>query len=53
MKQKIYIAPETEVVKLNSKGDLMIEADPTVSTDQQLGNTGTFDDEGGDPFFDN
>lgn len=56
MTLKIYIAPETEVILLNAKDNLMdvVVVDPTVSTGEQLGNTGGFDgDEGGDPFFDN
>ena len=55
MTLKIYIAPETEVVLLNAKDAMMdgIGFDHTVSTDVQLGNTAEFDNEGGDPFFDN
>ena len=53
MTRKIYIAPETEVVLLNAKDALMLEFDPTQSTTEQYGNTAEFDNEGGDPFFDN
>ena len=53
MTLKIYIAPETEVVHLNAKDAVMLEFDPTQSTTEQLGNTAEFDNEGGDPFFDN
>ena len=55
MTLKIYIAPETEVVFLNAKDAMMdsIGFDPTLSTTEQYGNTAEFDNEGGDPFFDN
>jgi len=54
MAQKIYVRPETEVIRLHTKDSVMIEIDHTVSTGEQLGNSAHFDgDEGGDPFFDN
>lgn len=43
--KRVYIQPETEVVRLNIKDDLLIEMDPDVSTDIQLGNKGEFEEE--------
>ena len=52
--KRVYIQPETEVVRLNTTADLLIEMDPDVSTDMQLGNKGEFEEEDDDydNFFD-
>jgi hypothetical protein len=41
----VYIQPDTEVVRLNTTDDLLLEMDPTESTDIMLGNQGEFDEE--------
>ena len=44
MTTKKYIQPETDVVPLSTKNDVMTEVDPTIPTSDQLGNTYHFDD---------
>jgi hypothetical protein len=48
--KRVYIQPETEVVRLNTANDLLIEMDPDVSTDMQLDNKGNFDEEEADEY---
>ena len=46
--KRVYIQPETEVVRLNTANDLLIEMDTDVSTDMQLGNKGACEEEDDD-----
>ena len=43
--KRVYIRPEMEVVNLNTADDVLLEMDDAVSTPDQLGNQGQFEEE--------
>ncbi len=43
--KRVYIRPEMEVINLNTTDDVLMDLDDTVSTQDQLGNQGQFEEE--------